>query len=188
MLTRRKFSTLNKIALSTMYECYEGDNVNLTFASQYGEFERLLKLINQFKNENEVSPISFSSSVHNASVGIFSLLNKITKPYNAISAGENTLSNGLIDAVMDIKSNNGNVLFCYADAMGENKSVSCLIGLTPREGSIKVKLICEACAIPAVAGMTAGDRCGDEFTSFTDFLKGNVSKFKSEFYSLERQP
>ena len=174
MMTLRKLSNLDKIALATLYECYEKDNANLVFASQYGEFDKLKRLINQYKEENATSPTLFSTSVHNAAIGTFSILNKIDSPYNAISAGENSLSQGFLESVLNKQKNN--VLFCYADAFEAQKSVSCLLGKAPRENAIKVSF-----------KNKSSDNCvKDEFASFTKFLEGEFDKFETDMYILER--
>ena len=68
--------------------CIHDRNIKIVFASRYGELDRLKKLVYQYTQENEVSPATFSGSVHNSAVGQFSLLNRITKSYNSISAEE----------------------------------------------------------------------------------------------------
>lgn len=133
-MARRKLSLLDKIALCLMNDCISSykdsesiKNLKIVFASRYGELDRLKKLVYQYTEENEVSPATFSGSVHNSVVGQFSLLNKITAGYNSISAEENTFEAGLIEAVISSKDND--VLFCCCDAMSETntKGFSCLI-------------------------------------------------------------
>ncbi len=135
MLIRRKLSTLSKIAFSSLYECFEDNNVNLVFASKYSEFEKLIQLSKQYKEENEISPIAFSTSVHNATVGAFSLLNKITESYISIGASDYSFHAGLLDAILN--SQEKNTLFCYAD-YGE--SFSCLIKKVSDSSYIKLEL------------------------------------------------
>ena len=60
MMMRRKLSPVGKIALSTILQCYEGDDIKLTYSSRYGELERVVKLIKQEHEENEISPAGFS--------------------------------------------------------------------------------------------------------------------------------
>lgn len=58
-----------------MLEVYDGDTyIDLVFASRYGELERVVKLIKQKQEENEISPAGFSFSVHNSTIGLFSLI------------------------------------------------------------------------------------------------------------------
>ena len=110
MMMRRKLSPVGKIALSTILQCYDGEDVRLVYASRYGELERVLKLIAQEHADNEISPTGFSFSVHNSTIGLFSLINNLHSSYNSIAAGEKSFSAGLLDAVM----NKEKTLFCYA--------------------------------------------------------------------------
>ena len=119
-MARRKLSALDKAALCIMNECLtsleEKDrNIKIVFASRYGELDRLKKLVYQYTQENEVSPATFSGSVHNSAVGQFSLLNKITKSYNSVSAEDVTFSAGLIEAVLS--ADDDYVLYCFCDAL-----------------------------------------------------------------------
>ena len=52
MLIRRKLSNLDKLALTNILKVYEEGIENVVFSSQYGEFERLFKLIEQYQSEN----------------------------------------------------------------------------------------------------------------------------------------
>lgn len=123
MMMRRKLSPVGKIAMSTLLKCYENEDVKLVYASRYGELERVVKLIKQEHEENEISPTGFSFSVHNSTIGLFSLMKTIYNSYNSIAAGENSFSSGLLDAVM----NKEKTLFCYADSVDKYESISILI-------------------------------------------------------------
>lgn len=125
MNMRRKLSLVGKIAMSTMLDCYgeNSDDIKLVYASRYGELERVVKLIKQEHEENEISPTGFSFSVHNSTVGLFSLLKKIYSSYNSIAGGEESFSVGLLDAIM----NREKTLFCYAESVDRYESISILI-------------------------------------------------------------
>lgn len=112
VMLRRRLSLLDKTVLSVLNKTYTQEVQNIVFSSQYGESDRLIKIINQYVENNEVSPNTFSGSVHNYAVGFF-LMNK-QKPisYNAISSCENSLSIGLLSSVI---SDYDRTLFCYAD-------------------------------------------------------------------------
>ena len=127
MLIRRKLSNLDKLALTNILKVYDEGIENVVFSSQYGEFERLFKLIEQHKSENEVSPIQFSSSVHNYLTGVLSLSKNITVPYYAVSAGEKSFENGLITAAVSKKT----TLFCYTDTLKTPQSFACIITPEP---------------------------------------------------------
>lgn len=176
LLMTRKFSKLDKIAINALYKCCpENSSPFLVFGSQHGQFERLEKLTQQFKSENEISPMGFSSSVHNNTIGVFSLLKKIHSPYTAISAGENTLSNVLCESFSQLKESR-EVLLCYADVFeGQNVAVSALVSKKPSENSIKLR-------------MTNSKKQSEkeEFLCFLDFLSGKEKYFYAKFFRLER--
>ncbi len=127
MMQRRKLNKFGRAALFTLYGAYEGGSPNLVFASNYGDVERVEKLIEQRKEDGEVSPAGFGSSVHNAVIGLFSLLEKINTSYNSISAGENSISAGFLESILSEES-----LFCYAESLGGIKSVSVLTSQNPK--------------------------------------------------------
>ena len=135
MLMRRKLNTYGKAALYTLYNAYkENKNTKLVFASEYGDIERVNKLINQRQSEGEISPGGFSFSVHNASIGLFSLLKNLNSSYTSISAGEKTLADGILETVLQIEDNVP-VLLCYTENTGEVKSVSVLCSKNDSSGT-----------------------------------------------------
>ena len=170
MLLRRKLNKFGRAGLYTLYNAYEnGTNPNLVFASCYGDIERVEKLITQREEDGEVSPAGFSSSVHNATVGLFSLLEKIKTAYNSISAGDRTLSAGFLESIIS-----GESLFCYTESLGGVKSISVLT--TPhKEGKF---LLCENSEnLPPQDG----------FEDLKVFLEGKTDRFVSGLYMVKRR-
>lgn len=170
MLLRRKLNKFGRAGLYTLYNAYEnGTNPNLVFASSYGDIERVEKLITQREEDGEVSPAGFSSSVHNATVGLFSLLEKIKTAYNSISAGDKTLSAGFLESIIS-----GESLFCYTESLGGVKSISVLT--TPqKEGKF---LLCENSEnLPPQDG----------FEDLKTFLEGKTDRFVSDLYMVKRR-
>ena len=163
MMMRRKLSPVGKIALSTILQCYDGQDVKLVYASRYGELERVIKLIKQEHEYNEISPTGFSFSVHNSTIGLFSLINNLHSSYNSIAAGEESFSAGLLDAVM----NKEKTLFCYAESVDRFESVSILIDFEQGE---HVRIVPNSENLPS--------------NSFNDFLKGG--RYICPLYILER--
>ena len=170
MLLRRKLNKFGRAGLYTLYNAYENDtNPNLVFASSYGDIERVEKLITQREEDGEVSPAGFSSSVHNATVGLFSLLEKIKTAYNSISAGDRTLSAGFLESIIS-----GESLFCYTESLGGVKSISVLT--TPqKDGKF---LLCENSEnLPPQDG----------FEDLKTFLEGKTDWFVSGLYMVKRR-
>ena len=167
MLIRRKLRPLSKIAFSSLYECYENNDVTLVFASKYSEFEKLIQLSKQYKEDNEISPIAFSTSVHNATVGAFSLLNKINGSYTSIGASNYSFHAGLLDGILS--SQEKDTLFCYAD-YGE--SFSCLIKKNSTSSPIKLEL--------------ADNEKVNSIAEFEEFLQNKRNEFLGNNYILKR--
>lgn len=165
MNMRRKLSPVGKIAMSTMLDCYgeNSDDIKLVYASRYGELERVVKLIKQEHEENEISPTGFSFSVHNSTVGLFSLLKKIYSSYNSIAGGEESFSVGLLDAIM----NREKTLFCYAESVDRYESISILIDYNEGE---KVLVRENSEHLPA--------------NSFGEFIRGG--RYVCPLYIMER--
>lgn len=170
MLVRRKLGQLDKGILAPVFEIYEDGIEEIVFSSEFGEIDRLNTIIESYREFNEVSPIKFSGSVHNYPAGLICQLKGITVPYHAISAGENSLSTGLVKSFISDKSK---VIFCYGESFPAIKSVACLIS---KSGSgIKCRF-----TKSAIEGES------DEFSAFEKFLKGNVTTFKTPCGIIER--
>ena len=152
-MTRRRLGDLEKLALSTAYKCFDNNtsninkNLQVVFASRFGELSRSIDLMREYFKEGEVSPTKFSMSVHNAPVAIFSLLNKLTENYTSIAAMENTFSAGLLEAVL--LAQKAETLYICADEnipiflTEKNKnpySISLLLGKDRKNNGIGLRL------------------------------------------------
>ncbi|MBQ8887830.1 MAG: beta-ketoacyl synthase chain length factor [Candidatus Gastranaerophilales bacterium] len=174
MLMRRKLDNFGKAALYSLYNVYEQNKqTKLIFASCYGDIERVKKLINQRQEEGEISPTGFSFSVHNATIGLFSLLNSIKSSYNSISAGKDTLTNALLEAVLDSKTDD--VIFCYTENNENLESLALSISKEKQnENSIEITIDFNK------------KGSSNSFDNIISFLKGETTSFTSNLYSLER--
>lgn len=170
MLTRRKLGNLDKAVLASILEIYEDGIEEIVFSSAFGEIERLNSMIESYQELNEASPIKFSGSVHNYPAGSICQLKKITVPYHAFSAGKNSLSVGLIKALI---SNKSKILFCYGDSFPETNSIACLI--SKEKGDIKCKFTKCVCESEE-----------NEISSFEKFLNGHTKTFRTPCGIIER--
>lgn len=174
MLMRRKLDPIGKAGLYTLYNSYiEGIEQNLVFASCYGDVERVLKLIEQRQTEGEISPTGFSFSVHNATIGLFSLLNKIKSSYDSVSAGKNTLNYGILEAILTCKE--VPTLFCYAESYKELKSVSFSCS--------KNALSKNAFEVEITIKKQEKNFCEEDFIKF---LTGEIKEYCTDLYKLTR--
>jgi len=172
-ILRRRMSLLDKYALSSMNNVYSDDIEHIVFSSQFGEVERLLKIIGQYTTEKEVSPNTFSGSVHNFAVGFFLLNKQKPVPYTALSACEKSLTFGLLSA---ITSKYDNLLFCYADAnCGINNSLALNISKERQDNSAKF-----------VLKYGKHNNTDSAFDEFTDFFGGKTKLITTPDYSIER--
>ncbi len=113
-MERRRLTGVEKAALSVAYQALADEankEIPIVFASRWGEIGTTFKLIQQMKEEGEMSPAGFSNSVHNAAPGHLSLLLKNHAPYTAIAAGPESYEMGLLEA----STYPGKVLFVYAE-------------------------------------------------------------------------
>lgn len=114
---RRKLSPVAKQALSLAYRCSAGyAQTRVVFASRHGDINRTTGMLLQMLNNDAPSPTAFSMSVLNATVGAFSIATQNQAPSTAISANNSSLGFGLIEALMQFKSQpDSPLLFIYAD-------------------------------------------------------------------------
>lgn len=173
MMMRRKLNNFGKVSLFNLYNCYnEEQDYDLVFGSSYGDVERIKKLLLQKNEEGEISPMGFSFSVHNATIGLFSLLNKIKSSYNSISAGKNTLSYSLLDAIMLAK--NKQILFCFTETEPSINSLA--LSISTKEEGFLVELKMNDTPLDIK----------DDFSLFIDFLEGKSDCYCSTLFELVR--
>lgn len=129
MLVRRRMSMVERAALHVSWKVFNPDvsgavgeqlpemgAVPVVFASRWGEIGTTLKLMRQLHSDGEMSPAAFSSSVHNAAPGAWSLFTGNTAPYTAIAARDRTYEMGLLEAESQLRAGGADaVLFVYAE-------------------------------------------------------------------------
>src|SRR5574344_90796 len=117
MLQRRRLTTAGRYAvgLTLKYLSDATNNIDkIIFTSRTGETLRCLKLLTNVFDDEAESPAEFSASVHNANVGVASIVAGFTGETIAIAAGSNTISAGLTEAYISLNSQNKNtVLLVY---------------------------------------------------------------------------
>jgi len=171
MLVRRKLSPLDKALMAIVPKVFEGQEIGeIVFSSKFGEIDRLNSIIKNYQEFNEASPIKFSASVHNYFTGLFCRLEGLTIPYHALSAGENSLSAGLIKSIISDKTD---VLFCFADNYPKIKGAACIV--SKDSGDIKCRFKKSVCETE-----------DDEFDAFEKFITGKTNIFKTACGIIER--
>jgi hypothetical protein len=116
-MLRRRLGPVARAALNVAHRCLgERNGVPMVFASRHGELARTLTMLKDLAAGEEVSPATFSLSVHNASAGVFSIARQDTAPATAIAAGDETLGMALVEALARLSPEQPQVLLVYADA------------------------------------------------------------------------
>lgn len=117
-MQRRRLSELDKISIFTANKILESchqKNIKTIFATQHGELTRTFNILENIAIETEVSPTEFSTSVHNTSPGVFSILNQITQGSTTLSASQNTFHAGLVETFIQLNNSNQPIILTIAD-------------------------------------------------------------------------
>jgi hypothetical protein len=105
-LHRRRMSTLAKMAVQTALEATATERPDfLVFCSQHGELARTRDLLAAIVAGGELSPTSFSQSVHNASAGLFTIITTSQAPATSLAAGAGTFAYGWIEVEAFVAAN-----------------------------------------------------------------------------------
>jgi hypothetical protein len=154
---RRRCSHFSKVSLAVanaaMRRAPEGCPPHTVFASIHGEGAITRDLLRELALGQQLSPMGFSLSVHNAASGLYSIATGNTAPSTAIAAGDDTFVMGLLEALMALRCNSAaNVLLVCSDdlvprdflAEGSSQGVpyafSLLLGSATPAGSVVLSL------------------------------------------------
>lgn len=117
---RRRLSSLAKASLHVAHQC-AGDEpgssqLRVVYASRHGELSRTTELLGQLAAADELSPLNFSMSVLNASMGVYSIARRNQAACTAISAAGSTLGWAMLEASLQLADDPSEpVLLVYAD-------------------------------------------------------------------------
>lgn len=100
------------------------DTPALILGSAFGELQTTLALLTQLKEQGTVSPIRFSSSVHNASIGLLTQLTGNRGYATALAAGASTVAMALAEAMVFLRCHGGSALVLCADEEGPTTLLS----------------------------------------------------------------
>ena len=121
-MQRRRLSPLAKIALSVTIDTVNAAKAQqqaidyIVWASRFGDEEKTLGILKDISLSQTPSPTAFSTSVHNAIAGLYSILCQDATPSTSLSAGEETFSQGFIEACTLLQSGTAErVLLVYYD-------------------------------------------------------------------------
>lgn len=117
LMMRRRLGRLSKMAIWSYYQIEEQLRLDrsLVFSSRHGDSSATNEILEIIATKAEISPADFSLSVHNAFPGQVSIHTKNKRPYTAISAGAESFSMGLFEAVSLSLEQDQPLLYCYVE-------------------------------------------------------------------------
>jgi hypothetical protein len=124
-MLRRRCSVFAKVSLSVAHAALRGLSgdgaVPTVFASTHGESHVTAGLLNELAQSQQLSPMSFSLSVHNAASGLFSIATGNTAPASALSSEFDCLLMGLCEAITMLSQGDAKqvLLVCSDDIVAE---------------------------------------------------------------------
>lgn len=119
-MQRRRLSRLAKLALNSAIQALDACNVDyIVWVSQYGDEAKTLNILEDVLRKQTPSPTQFSTSVHNAISGLYSILCQDATPATSLAGSWN---DGLIEAYAWLKTQpeaRQVLLVYYDDALPE---------------------------------------------------------------------
>ncbi|SQD76638.1 beta-ketoacyl synthase chain length factor [Moritella yayanosii] len=122
-MQRRRLSPFAKIALYTAENALaalsetsesktpeQSAQIDIVFSSRHGDLHKTSVLLTDLAAEQDISPTAFSTSVHNAVPGLYSIIKHNKQAINAISAGKDSFFYAFVDAYARLKSGRANKL------------------------------------------------------------------------------
>jgi hypothetical protein len=98
-MQRRRLSRLARMAFSVGWPLAEGlEHLPLVFVSRHGETPRTLDILSDLAAGQPLSPTQFSLSVHNAVIGLWSIMRGETSEMTALAAAGDGLEHGMLEA------------------------------------------------------------------------------------------
>jgi hypothetical protein len=115
-LQRRRLSPLARMAVACAWPLADGrPAMPMVYASHHGETSRNFELLQCLARDGALSPTSFSLSVHNATVGMWSILRKETVETVALSASGDGLENAMAEACLLLNAGHDEALVVLAE-------------------------------------------------------------------------
>ncbi|PSS56743.1 beta-ketoacyl synthase chain length factor [Pseudomonas sp. BBP2017] len=98
-MQRRRLSRLARMAFAVGWPLADGlRDLPLVFVSRHGETPRTYAILSDLAQEQPLSPTQFSLSVHNAVIGLWSIMRGETSEMSAIAAAADGFEQGLLEA------------------------------------------------------------------------------------------
>lgn len=98
-LQRRRLSRPARLALQVAQDCLAGERADyIVWSSRHGDCNKTQDQLADLARREPLSPTAFSTSVHNAPAGLYSILCQDDTPSSSLSAGSESLSQACWEA------------------------------------------------------------------------------------------
>ncbi len=115
-LLKRRLSPLARTVFCAAIPCIQGNkDMPTVFSSTHGELAKSFKMMAMIEQGEEVSPTSFSLSVHNAIAGLFSMAFHNKQQSTVVAPGEEGISAAFIEALGLLQEGTQEVLIVFYD-------------------------------------------------------------------------
>ncbi|MFK3972197.1 beta-ketoacyl synthase chain length factor [Pseudomonas sp. NPDC087358] len=115
-MQRRRLSRLARMAFAVGWPLAEGrEQLPLVFVSRHGETPRTFDILSDLATDQPLSPTQFSLSVHNAVIGLWSILRNETSEMTALAAAGDGLEHGVLEAAALLREGAPAVLLIVAE-------------------------------------------------------------------------
>jgi hypothetical protein len=171
--TSRRLSPLGRKAVQIFNKCTLSGNESIPWviSCRDGDISRRFKLLANLAQQEMLSPIDFSMSVHNAIVGFHSISSNNKQAHTALAAGENSLGVGLLESIALLVEKGGSVGYVYYDNIDADLT----------------RIICLAVVFSAGSGEISFDYKtvkddaplnSNSLKDFMEFLNGNEKRYR----------
>ncbi|CAI8939666.1 Beta-ketoacyl synthase-like protein [Pseudomonas sp. IT-196MI5] len=115
-MQRRRLSRLARMVFSVGWPLAEGrQDLPLVFVSRHGETPRTVDILSDLATDQPLSPTRFSLSVHNAIIGLWSIMRGETSEMTALAAAGDGLEHGMLEAAALLAEGAGAVLLVVTE-------------------------------------------------------------------------
>jgi len=115
-ILQRRFSPLAKAIFDTADSCVTiGEQIPTVFSSANGELAQSLAMLKTIQAHDELSPTSFSLSVHNAIAGLFSMVYQNHSESTVIAPSQDGIAPAFIEALGILQAGAAEVLLILYD-------------------------------------------------------------------------
>lgn len=98
-MQRRRLGRMARMAFAVGWPLAEGyEQLPLVFVSRHGETPRTFDILRDLAADEPLSPTQFSLSVHNAVIGLWSIMRGSTSEMTALAAAGDGLEHGVFEA------------------------------------------------------------------------------------------